>query len=394
MPFADRTSRIRLRELAVGLAALALSTGAFAHKSSDAYLEFIASPGQLHLRWDIALRDLEVVLDMDTNADGKLSWGEVKAALPRIDSYAQAHLQVAGCDLTPKGTSLEHRNDGTYIALKFDASCEFTSGGAIRYSLFAEVDPTHRGIARVLHGEQETELIVLDPMLSNPGSSMANASSKDGQSPPPASRTVTGLQFVKEGVHHILTGYDHILFLLCLLLPAVATRADRNWQPVLSLRAALMPILGIVSAFTLAHSVTLALSALKIVTLPSGRIEPAIALTIMLAAADNLFPIFPVRRVVVTFLFGLIHGFGFASVLSEVNLRIGQFVLALLEFNVGLEIGQFLIVLVAAVLLYRLRTWRGYGRVVIGFGSSAALVLAALWFIERVANISLLPFKV
>ena len=111
----------------------------------------------------------------------------------------------------------------------------------------------------------------------------------------------------------------------------------------------------------------------------------------MLAAADNIWPIFPVRRIVVTFFFGLIHGFGFASVLSELNLPTADFAWALLQFNGGIEIGQLMIVIAATALLFGLRTWRSYRPVVIRGGSVVALTIAALWFIERVANVKLLP---
>ena len=152
-------------------------------------------------------------------------------------------------------------------------------------------------------------------------------------------------------------------------------------------------MVGIVTAFTVAHSITLALAALKLVSLSPRFIEPAIAVTIILAALDNVLPIFPVRRVVVTFFFGLIHGFGFANVLAELNLPRAAFAWALLQFNVGLEARP------AADrrgrddgTLFTLRRWRGYPRAVIGAGSVVAIVIGLLWLIERTANVSLMPF--
>ena len=192
-------------------------------------------------------------------------------------------------------------------------------------------------------------------------------------------------------MRHILTGYDHVLFLLCLLLPSVMRRTPDGWRPVDKLSQAVLPVIGIVSAFTVAHSITLGLAALKLVALPPSVIEPAIAVTIVLAAIDNVWPVFPVRRVIVTFFFGLIHGFGFAGVLSELDLPTGQFALALLQFNVGLEIGQLLIVCCATGLLFLLRDSSRYAALVIRGGSYAAIVVGALWFIERTANVSLLP---
>ncbi len=197
--------------------------------------------------------------------------------------------------------------------------------------------------------------------------------------------------FLIEGARHILTGYDHILFLICLLLPAVLRRTPQGWQPVDKASQAILPILGVVSSFTVAHSITLGLAALKIVSLPSWFIDPAIAATIVLAALDNIAPIFPVRRIVVAFCFGLIHGFGFAAVLSELNLPTADFAWALLQFNVGLEIGQLVIVVIVTAVLFGLRDWPRYRLLVVRAGSFAAMVFAALWFVERTANVSILP---
>jgi hypothetical protein len=171
----------------------------------------------------------------------------------------------------------------------------------------------------------------------------------------------------------------------------VIRRTPQGWRPVERLSQAVWPVVGIVSAFTVAHSITLGLAALKLVSLSPAFIEPAIAVTIILAALDNLLPIFPVRRVVVTFFFGLIHGFGFANVLAELNLPRAAFAWALLQFNVGLEVGQLLIVAVATTALFSLRRWRGYPRAVIGAGSGVAIVIGLLWLIERTANVSLMP---
>jgi hypothetical protein len=198
-------------------------------------------------------------------------------------------------------------------------------------------------------------------------------------------------EFIREGITHIVTGYDHVLFLICLMLPAVMRRGPQGWMPVERLSQALLPVLGIVTAFTIAHSITLGLAAMKWVSLPPSFIEPAIAVTIVLAAIDNLRPIFANRRALVTFLFGLVHGFGFANVLAELNLPPADFAWALLQFNVGIEIGQLTIVAVAVALLFFLRQRRRYPRWVISGGSCAAIAFGVLWFVERTANVSLLP---
>jgi hypothetical protein len=129
-----------------------------------------------------------------------------------------------------------------------------------------------------------------------------------------------------------------------------------------------------------------------VVSLSPAFIEPAIAVTIILAALDNVWPVFPVRRVVVTFFFGLIHGFGFAGVLSELNLPTAKFAWALLQFNLGLEAGQLLIVGIVTTALFLARNLRRYPAWVIRNGSCAAILVGLLWLFERTANVSLLGF--
>jgi hypothetical protein len=382
------------QRLALWLVLAAACAGAHAHKSSDSYLQLDAAAGHLAVRWDIALRDLDVALDLDTNGDGKLSWGEVKAALPRIESYAMSRLSIQNCALRVTDSALERRNDGAYVVLNLAAPCALSQSPSIEYSLFADVDPTHRGIAKIQRSGRAVELLMLDPSHA-----ATNRATSGAASPTAGNSSMTGefagpsrWQFLREGIRHILTGYDHVLFLLCLLLPAVMRRTPNGWRPVDKLSKAILPVLGIVTAFTVAHSITLGLASLKIVSLPSSIIEPLIAVTIMLAALDNVWPIFPVRRIVVTFFFGLIHGFGFASVLSELNLPTADFAWALLQFNVGLEMGQLIIVMLATAVLFSLRDWARYRLIVIRGGSLVAMSIAALWFIERTANVSIMPF--
>jgi hypothetical protein len=371
---------------------MALTLGAAtasAHKSSDAYLQLVASPGRLELRWDIALRDLDVALDLDGDADGKLTWGEIRAAWPRIEAYALPRLSVGGCVLAPHGRALERRSDGAYAVLILNSPCTLPAQPSIGYRLFADIDPTHRGLARIQRPGGAPELVVLDPD-SGAGPATSGATASTAASAPPSA--ASPWQFLREGVHHILTGYDHVLFLLCLLLPSVMRRTPSGWQPVERLAQAVWPVAGIVTAFTVAHSITLALSSLKIVSLSPAFIEPAIAVTIVLAAFDNLRPIFPVRRFVVAFFFGLVHGFGFAGVLGELDLPSGAFAWALLQFNLGLEAGQLLIVAGVTAALFGLRKRAAYPPLVIGAGSSIAIVIGLAWLLERTAGVSLLPF--
>jgi hypothetical protein len=376
------------------VALLGLATLAHAHKSSDSYLQIDAADKGLTVRWDIALRDLDAALDLDADEDGKLTWGEVKAAWPRIQTYALGRLAIEGCALRPTGQALERRNDGAYAVLTLASDCALGAAPVITYSLFREVDPTHRGIAKVQRAGQAVALSMLDPTNEAaaggaPTPTAAAAAKTDTASAADAPTGAWG--FLREGIRHILTGYDHVLFLLCLLLPSVMRRTPQGWKAVDKLSQAVWPVVGIVSAFTVAHSITLALAAMRLVSLSPAFIEPAIAVTIILAALDNVWPIFPVRRVVVTFFFGLIHGFGFAGVLGELNLPTAQFAWALLQFNLGLELGQLMIVVSVTAVLFLLRPWPRYRVWVIRGGSMAAMLVGVLWLIERTANVSLLP---
>ena len=173
--------------------------------------------------------------------------------------------------------------------------------------------------------------------------------------------------FVRLGIEHILTGWDHLLFLLVLLL------RGGSW----------LSLAKIITAFTAAHSVTLALAVLQVVTLPDRLVEAVIALSIAAVAAENLFlrPLVS-RRWLVSFGFGLVHGFGFSSVLREIGLPTQGLVLSLLGFNAGVELGQALVVAGALPALALLRN-TGWEPRVIQSASLAILLVGAVLFVER-----------
>lgn len=381
----------------MGLAIAALP--ALAHKASDAYLQLHrTADNMLAARWDIALRDLDAALDLDVNADRKLSWGEVRTRIDDIQTFAMAHLQFqhGRCVLTPtEPPAVETRVDGAYLVLWLQARCEPAATLDIDYRLFREIDPTHRGLLRVASDGGTAAVLSLDPAggpvsIAWPGAAGATTS---GSSPVASAgpAAATGHGFFRDGVHHILIGYDHVLFLICLLLPAVLRRREDGWQPVSTWREAVWPMLGLVTMFTIAHSITLALASFKLITISPRVIEPAIALTIIVAAIDNLHPVLRGRRKLFSFLFGLIHGFGFASVLGELALPALGFASALFQFNLGVEAGQLVIVSVVLTLILLLRRWRGYPAIVLKAGSGLAATLAALWLVERVWDVQMLP---
>jgi hypothetical protein len=343
---------------------LALQAGvSVAHKPSDSYLALEAQGQSLRGQWDIALRDLEHAIGVDADGDGAITWGEVRAKHAHIAAYAFARLALSGCTIHPGALFAERHSDGGYAVLQFRADCgsALPSELELRYSLFADLDPTHRGLVRARIGEH-TVTGVLGP---DRPSLVLRAQGRSGL-----------LDYLREGVWHIWIGFDHLLFLVSLLLPAVL--AVTRFAP------AFWDVLKVVTAFTLAHSITLGLAALEVVHLPSRLVESAIAFSVVLAALNNLRPLVHRGRWLVAFGFGLVHGFGFATVLAELGLPQESLVPALLGFNLGVELGQLAIVAVFLPLAYATRhTWM-YRRLIFVGGSAAIALIAAIWMVERV----------
>lgn len=353
-----------------------------AHKPSDSYLAITVQGQQITGQWDIALRDLDFAIGLDGNGDGQLTWDEIRARHQAIAAYALQRLHIAttggACTLQPGEQLIDHHTDGAYSVLRFTAACPGTAAPAsldIGYTLFADLDPQHKGLLKLTH-DGETQTAIFDPDSPRQTLSMAAPD-----------RLAQFGAYVKHGIWHIWIGTDHILFLLSLLLPAVLLPGLREQQA--SLRAAFVDVLKVVTAFTLAHSITLTLASLSLVSLPSRWVESAIAASVVLAALNNLYPLFRGRRPVAAFLFGLIHGFGFASVLRDLGLPQSALVSSLFGFNVGVEIGQLAIVAVFLPLAWWLRkSW--FYRQLFTWGSLAIALVAAVWLVERIADIKLI----
>jgi hypothetical protein len=363
------------------LLVLLLQPTAWAHKPSDSYLTLrgTADSSDIAVRWDIALRDLDYVLELDRDGNGALTWGEVRQRADDITRYATTHLAVTGsdkpCPLSSAGPlMLDKHSDGTYAVLSLAAKCESLEKGLkVRYSLLFDVDPTHRGLVQwIAPGTAGAQALVFSTDSAEQVLQLKALSAWE-----------TLRQYVVEGIWHIWVGWDHILFLLSLLLPAVLVRREKTWEPAPSLRQSLIEVLKVVTAFTLAHSITLSLASLHVISLPSRLVESTIALSIVVAALNNLRGTVERRRWVLAFVFGLVHGFGFASVLSDLGLPQGALVLALVGFNLGVEIGQAAIVVAFVPIAFGLRTTRLYRRGVLTVGSILVALIAGWWFVQR-----------
>ncbi|MEM7355893.1 MAG: HupE/UreJ family protein [Acidobacteriota bacterium] len=367
----------------LSLLCLAWPTVASAHKPSDSFLTLRLEEQSLHGEWDIALRDLEHALGLDLDQDGQITWGELESRHAAIADYALARLLVSSgetdCTLRRGEQLVDRHSDGVYSVLRFVAECPSRGELSLDYRLFFDLDPSHRGLLRV-DTPQSVRTAVLSPQ---------SARFDLVHQQPGAWREL--VEYWREGVWHIWIGFDHILFLLTLLLGAVLCREGRSWRPVESFRPALLQVAGIVTAFTVAHSVTLALAVLGWINLPARWVESAIAATVVLAAINNLYPVLPGKRWMIAFALGLIHGFGFAGVLAELGLPGGALVMALVGFNLGVETGQLAIVLLFLPIAFLLRESWFYRRVVFATGSVLVALIAAAWFVERSLDLRLLP---
>ena len=233
---------------------------------------------------------------------------------------------------------------------------------AYRVMLFHEIDPAARHMVTVEAGRKWIGLLgAADPVLE-----LRNAGESLWQ---------TLWRYFLSGVEHIAVGYDHVAFLF-----AVIVLGRRFW-----------PLFAVITAFTVAHSITLSLAALAVIQLPSRLVESAIALSVLLAALNNLWPLVLGRRWIVAFAFGLVHGFGFASVLADLGLPRDALLIALVGFNLGVEAGQLAIVAVFLPTAFRLRrTWL-YRKMLFVGGSALIALIAAVWLLERSLDLRLFP---
>ena len=380
-----------LRTALVGFAAALLvlvAPVARAHKPSDSYLSIDVGSAALSGQWDIALRDLDVALTLDADGNGEITWGELRARHAEIAAYASARLAVRAddrpCTLAVGEQLVDGHTDGAYSVLPLTLQCEAAHPArlAIEYRLFADLDPQHRGLLK-LSAEGTTRTAVLGPHAPLQSFELAAPS-----------RWQQFVDYTREGVWHIWIGFDHILFLLSLLLPSVLIWhvAERRWQPVASFREAFVDVLKVVTAFTLAHSVTLSLAVLGVIELPTRFVESVIAASVVAAASNNLRPLVVGRLWMVAFGFGLVHGFGFASVLADLGLPRDALAVALVGFNVGVELGQLAIVAAFLPLAFALRRSAFYRRWVIIGGSIAIALVASLWLVERAFGVELIGF--
>ena len=355
----------------------------FAHQTSDSFLNINEDGSDYTAEWRIPLDTLDTLfgaaLNIDLNQDKKITWGELKIKQDEIASFAFSKLKITHldqtCDTLHGDFKLDKLNTGLYLFLPFSISCAWAESADrtinMEYQLFFEQDAYHRGFVS-FSGPYGSSKHIFSPDVP----SIHLSKSATGQ-------LYTFVQFVKEGIWHIWIGLDHILFLLSLLLPAVFFIKQRQREIHQQFTPMVKDVLKVVSSFTLAHSITLTLATMNILLLPAMLVESVIAISVVIGSLAMLSPRLHAYRWQFAFGFGLIHGFGFANVLQDLNLSQGEFVSNLLAFNLGVEFGQLAIVAAILPSIYFLRTYKSYKRLFLPASASSMAIVGAVWFVER-----------
>ncbi|MDO6567294.1 HupE/UreJ family protein [Alteromonas sp. 1_MG-2023] len=354
-----------------------------AHELSSGYLTLNAGEentfsGELLLKPD----DIGQVAGLDTNGNGALTWGEIHQNLPLLESYIVNVLSIrvddSPCEISLSMPNIRSVSAESYLVSPIQVACDSAGTLGIRYDGIFEHSPTHKLLVNVNLAAQSS--------VSSQSSSVTSVLDTDSRSvtfdASTTSLTSLFLSLVYEGVWHIFIGIDHILFLVATLLTVNLTREQKLWQKEPSASRILKHTVILVSAFTLAHSITLTATALNFIALDSRLVELGIAISVLLTALNNIYPLI-VRLGIITFAFGLLHGMGFASVFADLNAQSNNLVLSVAAFNIGVEVGQLAIVAVLLPLLLWLRHYTFYAKTLMPLVSSVIAIIAINWTIQR-----------
>ena len=349
---------------------------AWAHSASTSYLTITAGGHDAALQWSIALRDLDAAVGLDVNDDGDITWGELRARQTQVDTYALSRLQVstggADCVAGPVDHLADLLGDGGYAVLRTTLHCPVAiSGLTIRYGALFGIDPNHRALVNViLDGAPHTGIL-------SPSGPVAAFAGSAGLSTMP-------WQFFQGGVEHLLAGADHVLFIVMLLAPLLLRPRQATAGPM----PRLVDAIKLLTAFTIAHGLTLTLAVLDLAHVPQLIAELGIAATVLVTAVDNIVPFLPRWRGPLAFGFGLIHGLGMAGSLGPLHLPPATLAVALLSFSLGLEAAQIAIACAATPVASALRATRRASQRLLPILSAGVAVLAMLWMIERAQRLT------
>ena len=356
----------------------------YGHNLGQSYTYLKIYDDKITGRFEIILDDLNRALSKDM-PNTLITKETLDEHLSEVHQYFKTHVlfKADGKPLPFEFTGIDtlKAKKKLFILLEFNLTEEKATPDVIDvdYSVMFDVDPSHTGM--VLIEQYWRGNIFNNEMSPSLVFSSSNRSQQLDLSNYTMLRGFAGI--VKLGIKHIWLGIDHVLFLIALILPAAMFRRERYWEPVTEFRSALFYVVKIVTLFTIAHTMTLSLAAFKVVDLPPRVVESVIAISIAAAALDILFPVFKNKIGWVVFIFGLFHGFGFASVLAHLGVLGEHMALSLFGFNLGVEIGQIAVILVIFPVLYMIRKYAFFPKIILRFGAITLIMLSAFWFVER-----------
>lgn len=377
---------------------LAFPFNLMAHLPEDSYLYLREQGEGLTLVWDISAGNINEIIPIDTDASETFEEEELLSRADEILELASKNISFrqadSDCEMTASALGLSNYTSGIHASIKYNISCAEPGEVTIRYTLMHGVESGHRGILLYNWVEGNSARFEFIEGRSNftftPDYSAQDSSAGEHKSSTSGWQTLK--TYFKEGIWHIWAGIDHVLFIITLLLPAVLVWQSRAWQGVSGFRPALIETIKIVTAFTIAHSITLTIATLGWVSIPARFTESVIAFSVLLVALNNIRPFVPTGRWSIAFAFGLLHGFGFAYVLGDLGLYSGGLTASLAGFNLGVEFGQLVIVLLLLPLIYALRNTVAYRKWIMPGVSLLIALIALIWMVERIFNQEWLGF--
>lgn len=329
---------------------------AVAHESG--IVEIAVNPSRQTLSVEIDITDLDLVLNLRESGN-EITWGDLQHRTAIISDYLLGRLSVSDCDLRPQRLGVR-ANQHPRLVYNFDMVCVGAAESVkIRSQILDEL-PDYRSVLRVEQNNSERL------QMFTQGETVVSVVDN---SPPVHFRS-----FVAEGIRHILQGADHLVFLLLLVLPLAGhgTFAQRSVSAGV-----------IVTAFTVSHSITLSLSTIGNLYLPAAPVELLIAGSVVLVAVMNLVGNIEKLAWPIAYVFGLIHGFGFAGAFADLAAGRGLHWTDLLAFNLGVEIGQIAIIIIALLLMLLLESRKTITRNLAPIGSVIAGCAGLFWIVQR-----------
>ncbi len=376
------------------LLAIGFQSSLIAHQFSTAQLSLQQMDDNQHVGYlAYSLADLESAIGLDKNQDGTLLWQEVKQSYPLVTAYVESKTQFAAHSSTENNSTANNNltNNACQIVwhneprlmsaygeallqLPLKVACANSHTVTLNYAAFTSELNQHKLLINWRTDDQLHQGLL----------------DKDTFNFVVKSNTATGWDnfwlFLKQGVIHIGIGIDHILFIIALILP-IAGYSRKNDATSNNAKTVFQQLIWVITWFTLAHSVTLTLTALGLIQLPAKLIESGIALSVIFAAI-NVVTGWIKRMGWLTFLFGLLHGMGFAGALTELGIP-QQFQLAsVLAFNLGVEVGQLIILAFCFPFLWWLRTRQGVRDYLVPASVFGVVVMGSFWLLQRMEVIA------